>query len=139
MTRDLTAPPFNLDSQSAFLVGNKIFYQGSGNIGQWHACTCGVSSSGCGATNAYIQWLTADDDNGNLNDGTPHMTALFAAFDRHGIACAAPAPVNSGCAATPAASGPQRRRRPPTRRGSTGARARGGQLLGPAQRRPRRL
>ena len=22
-----------------------------------------------------MQWLTADDDNGNLNDGTPHMTA----------------------------------------------------------------
>ena len=103
VTRDLTGPPFNLDSQSAFLVGNKIFYQGSGNIGAWHACTCGVSSSGCGATNAYIQWLTADDDNGNLNDGTPHMTALFAAFDRHGIACATPAPVNSGCAEMPAA------------------------------------
>ena len=31
------------------------------------------------------------------------MTALFAAFDRHGIACAAPAPVNSGCAEAPAA------------------------------------
>ena len=103
VTRDLTGPPFNLDSQTAFLVGNKIFYQGSGNIGAWHACTCGVSSSGCGATNAYIQWLTADDDNGNLNDGTPHMTALFAAFDRHGIACAAPTPVNSGCAETPSA------------------------------------
>jgi hypothetical protein len=103
VTRDLTAPPFNLDSQTAFLVGNRIFYQGSGNIGAWHACTCGSSSSGCGATNAYIQWLTADDDNGNLNDGTPHMTALFAAFDRHGIACSAPTPVNSGCADAPPA------------------------------------
>src|SRR4029450_10888479 len=70
VTRDLTAPPFNLDRQTAFLVGNRIFYQGSGNIGAWHACTCAGSSSGCGATNAYIQWLAADDDNGNLNDGT---------------------------------------------------------------------
>jgi hypothetical protein len=48
-----------------------------------------------------MQWLTADDDNGNLNDGTPHMTAIHAAFDRHGIACAVPAPVNSGCAGGP--------------------------------------
>jgi trimeric autotransporter adhesin len=103
VTRDLVAPPFGLDSQSAFLLGNRIFYQGSGNIGAWHACTCGASSSGCGATNGYIQWLAADDDNGSLNDGTPHMTALFAAFDRHGIACSVPAPVNSGCAETPAA------------------------------------
>ena len=59
-----------MDSETAFLVGNRLFYQGSGNVGLWHACTCGVSSSGCGATNGYMQWLVADDDNGNLNDGT---------------------------------------------------------------------
>ena len=75
VARDLPAAPFNLDSQTAFIVGNKVFYQGSGNIGTWHACTCGGTSDGCGATNGYMQWLTADDDNGNLNDGTPHMTA----------------------------------------------------------------
>ncbi len=80
---------------------NRIFYLGSGNIGSWHSCTCGSSASGCGATNGYMQWLTADDDNGNLNDGTPHMTAIFNAFNRHGIACATPTPVNSGCAAGP--------------------------------------
>ena len=95
------AAPFNLDSQTAFIVGNRLFYQGSGNIGAWHACTCGASSNGCGATNGYMQWLTADDDNGNLNDGTPHMTAIFAAFNRHGIACATPAAHNSGCAGGP--------------------------------------
>ena len=47
------------------------------------------------------QWLTADDDDGNLNDGTPHMTAIFAAFNRHGIACNTPSPQNSGCAGGP--------------------------------------
>ena len=51
-----------------------------------------------------MQWLTADDDNGNLNDGTPHMTAIFDAFNRHGIACATPAPTNSGCAGGPSAA-----------------------------------
>ena len=101
VARDLRAAPFNLDSQTAFVIGNKIFYQGSGNIGSWHSCTCGSSSSGCGATNAYMQWLAADDDNGNLNDGTPHMTALFNAFNRHGIACATPTPQNGGCAGGP--------------------------------------
>jgi hypothetical protein len=101
VARDLVVAPFSYDSQSAFIVGNKVFYQGSGNIGAWHACTCGSSSSGCGATNGYMQWLTADDDNGNLNDGTPHMTAIFAAYNRHGVACATPTAVNSGCAAGP--------------------------------------
>jgi hypothetical protein len=101
VARDLQQAPFNLDSQTAFLLGNKLFYQGSGNIGEWHACTCGGSSSGCGATNGYMQWLTADDDNGNLADGTPHMTAIYNAFNRHGIACATPTPQNSGCAGAP--------------------------------------
>ena len=34
-----------------------------------------------------MQWLTADDDNGSLLDGTPHMTAIYNAFHRHEIAC----------------------------------------------------
>lgn len=104
VARDLQAAPFNYDSQTAFLVGNKLFYQGSGNIGLWHSCSCGVSSDGCGATNAYMQWLTADDDNGNLNDGTPHMTAIYNAFNRHAIACNSLTPQNSGCAAGPTAA-----------------------------------
>ncbi len=101
VTRDLTTAPFNLDSQTAFVLGNKLFYQGSGNVGTWYACTCGSSSNGCGSTNGYMQWITADDDNGNLNDGTPHMTAIFNAFNRHGIACSTPTAQNSGCASAP--------------------------------------
>ncbi len=99
--RDLQAAPFNLTVQSAFITANKLFYQGSGNIGLWHSCTCGSSSDGCGATQGYMQWITADDDNGNLNDGTPHMTAIHAAFNRHGVACATPTPQNGGCASGP--------------------------------------
>ncbi len=101
--RDLQIPPFNYDSNTAFIIANKIFYQGSGNIGNWHSCSCSTSSSdGCGSTNAYMQWLAADDDNGNINDGTPHMTALYNAFNRHAIACPTPTPTNSGCSGAPA-------------------------------------
>ena len=100
--RDLAGAPFNLDSQTALAIGNKLFYQGSGNVSSWFACTCGSSSSGCGSNNGYMQWLAADDDNGSLADGTPHMTAIYNAFNRHGIACATPAPANSGCATRPA-------------------------------------
>ncbi len=99
--RDLQQPPFNYDWNTAFMIANRLFYQGSGNVGSWHACTCDVSSDGCGSTNGYMQWLTVDDDNGDLNDGTPHMTALFNAFNRHGIACGTPTPTNSGCSGEP--------------------------------------
>jgi subtilisin-like proprotein convertase family protein len=101
VNRDLAAAPFNMATNDAYLVGNRVFYQGSGVIGNWHACTCPTTSDGCGATNGYMAWLAADDDNGNLADGTPHMTALYAAFNRHNMACATPTPQNSGCAGGP--------------------------------------
>jgi hypothetical protein len=101
VARDLRNAPFSYDSQTAFIVGNRLFYQGSGNIGSWYSCTCPSTSAGCAATNGYMQWLTADDNDGNINNGTPHMTAIFGAFNRHGIACSTPAPTNSGCANQP--------------------------------------
>jgi hypothetical protein len=105
VARDLRAAPYNYDSNTAFIVANKLFYQGSGNVGSWHACDCTAgTSNGCGSTNGYMQWLAADDDNGNLNDGTPHMTAIYAAFNRHNIACSTPSPVQSGCSTGPTAA-----------------------------------
>ena len=106
VTRDLTAPPFNYNSQTAFIVGSKLFYQGSGQVRDWYFWRGGSDpvSYGCSNGSGYIGWLKADDDNGSLEDGTPHMTALFNAFDRHGIACADIPPVNSGCAAGPSAA-----------------------------------
>ncbi len=106
VARDLQSPPFSYDTATAFIIANRIFYQAAPNIGSWHTCACGASpdsttSSGCGATNAYMQWLAADDDDGNINNGTPHMTAIYNAFNRHGIACATPTPQNSGCSGAP--------------------------------------
>ena len=102
--RDLQAAPFGFDKTTAFMIANKVFFQGSGNIGNWHTCSCPSTSGGCASTNAYMSWLAADDDNGNVNDGTPHMTALYNAFNRHGIACATPTAVNSGCSGAPTAA-----------------------------------
>jgi hypothetical protein len=100
--RDLRGPPYNYDSNTAFIVANKIFYQGSGLVGSWHECNCTAgTSSGCGATNGYMQWLAADDNDGNLSNGTPHMPALYAAFNRHGMACTTPAVARGVCAGAP--------------------------------------
>ncbi len=102
VVRDLTAAPYNYDSNTAFIVANRIFYQGSGLVSAWHGCDCTAGTAdGCGSTNAYMQWLAADDDNGNLSDGTPHMTAIYNAFNRHNIACSTPTPVTNGCATGP--------------------------------------
>jgi hypothetical protein len=101
VARDLVAAPFNMTTQQAFVLGNKLFYEGSGSIGLWYSCTCTTSSDGCNAAGGYLQWLAADDDNGSITDGTPHMTALFNAYNRHGIACTTPTVANTGCSSQP--------------------------------------
>ena len=95
---DLMAPPYNYDFNTAHEITTRLFYLGAQSITSWYTCSVG---GGCGATGGYLQVLAADDDNGNLTDGTPHMTAIRAAFERHEIHCATPAVVDFGCAGGP--------------------------------------
>ncbi len=61
-------------------------------------CNPFATVDGCGATNWYTVFLSLDDDNGNLADGTPNADLIWTAFNDHGIACgAAPPPVSSSC------------------------------------------
>jgi hypothetical protein len=98
--RDLPAL-YGMDSNTAMETTTRLTYLGADNVATWYATNNGVEG-GCAASSGYQQYLAADDDNGNLSDGTPHMQAIFDAFDRHQIACATPAVVDSGCADRPA-------------------------------------
>jgi hypothetical protein len=102
-TRDLRNPAtFNYDANTAFEVTTRLTYLGGQLVASWYQCTAG--SAGCGATGGYLQFLAADDDNGNLGDGTPHMSAITAAFGRHGLACSSVVAADSGCAGGPTAA-----------------------------------
>jgi hypothetical protein len=99
---DLQSAPFNYDLNTALQITTRLIYLAAGNIGSWYQCSPGpVQLSGCLADGGYLNLLAVDDDNGNLNDGTPHMQAIFNAFSRHQIACSTPAVLNSGCAGAP--------------------------------------
>ncbi len=101
VARDLQSAPFNLDKQSAFLIGEKIIWQGHNNVTNWYTCTCPSTVNACASTNAHPNWLAAEDDDGNINNGTPHASAIYAAMNRHGIACTTLSQTNSGCAGGP--------------------------------------
>ncbi|MGH9379981.1 MAG: hypothetical protein ACRD2Z_05160 [Thermoanaerobaculia bacterium] len=92
---------FDLDLNTALELGTRLTYYGSSNVGSWYQCVTD-GTGGCNADGGYLGYLAADDDNGDLTDGTPHMTAIFAAFDRHQIACPSPTVQNAGCAGAPA-------------------------------------
>ncbi len=103
--RDL--PAAGLDSQSSWQLAERLFWssrQGSG--GDVYNCTI-PNSDGCGAGTWFTQMRTADDDDGDLSNGTPHAAAIFAAFDRHGMACgAASDPENQSTSSCPTLAAP---------------------------------
>ncbi|MCH9649428.1 MAG: immune inhibitor A [Deltaproteobacteria bacterium] len=101
--RDFQAAPYNYDLNTALEISTRLTFLGAGPVGNWFNCVNGSGmGDGCNADGGYLNYLAADDDNGNLADGTPHIEGIFSAFDRHGIACATPTPTDSGCAGTPA-------------------------------------
>jgi hypothetical protein len=105
--RDLTGGTFNLDKNVAREIATRLTFAGASGVQTWFACSNGTggctnpAGCGCTATAGYTQYLAADDDNGNLADGTPHMSAIHAAFTRHGVACNSVPVVDSGCADAP--------------------------------------
>jgi Zn-dependent metalloprotease len=52
-------------------------------------CNPAATVNGCGAANWYTVFLPADDDDGNLANGTPNACRIWDAFNAHGIACGA--------------------------------------------------
>ena len=93
--------------EPALVLGTRLYYLAGGGVALGYQCdqapnTGAPRNGGCNADSWYMGVLAADDDDGNIANGTPHMLAIEAAFRRHGIACRVPAPMNLGCVATPA-------------------------------------
>jgi hypothetical protein len=83
--RDLPSPGTGV----AWTILDRLWYLSRNTATKSFSCTTGTTytSNGCSAGSLWKVMRAVDDDNGNLNDGTPHGGALFAAFNRHGIAC----------------------------------------------------
>ncbi|HYC89209.1 MAG TPA: hypothetical protein VEO54_08370 [Thermoanaerobaculia bacterium] len=88
-----------IDENSVQLFGTRLFYLAGGGVKAGYQCDPAVG--GCAASSWYLQILAADDDDGSILNGTPHMVAVHDAFSRHGIGCGIPLPTNSGCSLTP--------------------------------------
>jgi len=58
-----------------------------GSGGFIYSCIRTNLAHSCFASHWFQRMLVADDDDGDLSNGTPHAAALYAAFDRHDIAC----------------------------------------------------
>lgn len=92
-TRDLSTN--GLDPDSAWQLAERLFYQSrQGSGGPIFNCSL-PNSDGCGTNSWYHKLRLADDDDGNLANGTPHAKAIFDAFARHNLACGLAADVTN--------------------------------------------
>ena len=83
--RDL--PATGMDIDSAWQLTDKLWYKSrNGSGGNAYNCSL-PNSDGCNSGSWFSKLRTIDDDDGNLSNGTPHAAAIFAAFNRHAIAC----------------------------------------------------
>ncbi|KAL7519280.1 hypothetical protein ACHAWX_004062 [Stephanocyclus meneghinianus] len=97
--RKLQSTPYNYDDNTALEIVMRLTFIAAGNVVTWYSGN--TPFGGCGTSSGYRQYLLADDDDGNLNNGTPHMQAIYSAFNDQEIACSSPAVQDSGCANTP--------------------------------------
>jgi hypothetical protein len=96
--RDLPNP----GSGAAWTTVDRLWYLSRSTATSAFTCTATGTwtSNGCGAGSNWKTMRAVDDDDGNLANGTPHSAALYAAFNRHGIACTSDAGANTsfrGC------------------------------------------
>jgi hypothetical protein len=90
VNRDLVAAPTSLDLVTAWQVADRLFYTGAPASTSMYTCSGSPAvSDGCGAGSLYTVMRAVDDDGDGVANGTPHAAAIFAALDRHGIACGA--------------------------------------------------
>ncbi len=104
-TRDL--PAMGIDADSSWQLAERLWYVSRlGSGGAIYNCNL-PNSDGCGAGNWFMEMMAADDDDGNMANGTPHGAAIFAAFDRHDIACGLPTdPSNQNNSSCPTIDAP---------------------------------
>jgi hypothetical protein len=84
--RDLPSP----GSAAAWAVTDRLWYLSRPTATKGFVCVTTTNpwtSHGCAAGTYWRALRAVDDDDGNLANGTPNGGALFAAFNRHLIAC----------------------------------------------------
>lgn len=91
---------YGYDENTALEIATHLTYTAAGHFSTWYSGN--APNGGCSSGSGYLNFLIADDDDGNLDNGTPHMKAINEAFNDQEIACYSPAVQDSGCDGTPA-------------------------------------
>lgn len=102
--RKLTSAPYSFSVDKSREIGTQLTYRGMVNQTAWYLSCAATGNDACGAGSGYRSYQAADDDDGNLGNGTPHWVAINNAFDDHLVGCVTDSPVDFGCSGAPVAA-----------------------------------
>jgi fibronectin type 3 domain-containing protein len=97
---------WGMDATTAWQTLDRFWY--ASRPSATRAYECGTNTS-CNAGNLFNVYRVVDDCDGVLTNGTPHASAIWAAFNRHQIGCSTAVNTNNNCGcatlATPVLAG----------------------------------
>ncbi|HPR63624.1 MAG TPA: pre-peptidase C-terminal domain-containing protein [Thermoanaerobaculia bacterium] len=97
---DIANRDLGFDIATNWYILDRLYFLTRPTSGSGYTCSNYVAS-GCGSSNWHTTFLVADDNDGNLSNGTPHSKDIYDAFNRHGVACSSYNYNNSPCSTTP--------------------------------------
>lgn len=66
---------YGYDDNTSLEIVQRLTFIAAGNVQYWYATTLSAAPfAGCGSKSGYLSFLDADDDDGSITNGTPHMT-----------------------------------------------------------------
>ena len=77
-----------LDLPSGWQLMDRLYWTSHAALDSMYSCTL-PNSTGCTGDTLYNLFMTIDDDGDGVANGTPHAAGIFAALNRHNIACGA--------------------------------------------------
>lgn len=83
--RDLVA--WGMDQATAWQHVDRLWYLSRPTASSAYSCPGVTTTDGCGVGSLFSVLRVVDDCDGNLANGTPHASAIYAAMNRHKIAC----------------------------------------------------
>lgn len=75
-----------LDLPSGWQLMDRLFWTSHATLDSMYSCTL-PNSNGCTGDTLYNLFMAIDDDGDGVANGTPHAAGIFAALNRHNIAC----------------------------------------------------
>jgi hypothetical protein len=72
---------YGYDQNTALELTQRLTYIAAGAVSKWYTNTDDASPwGGCGEHSGYRSFLEADDDDGNIENGTPHMNGEYVSI-----------------------------------------------------------